>query len=125
MKKIHQKMKKVKKIIVSGTSEKFYDEPKQLRADLKNMGIPDSVIISDSSGIHTLESVQFLERTNTDSVIIVSQYAHLQRAVFLACKSGIKAYGYAAPDPIEDHRKVRMREYLAKVKAVIDSWFLI
>ena len=44
------KMQKIKKIIVSGTSEKFYDEPKQLRADLKKMGIPDSAIVSDATG---------------------------------------------------------------------------
>lgn len=118
------KFRKVQRIVVSGTSEKFYDEPRQLRSDLKKMGIPDSAIIIDASGVHTLESIQFLKRMETDSVIIISQHDHLQRAVFLARKSGIEAYGYAAPDPVEEHRKVKLREYFAKVKAVIDVWFL-
>lgn len=116
------KFKKVKKIIVSGTAEKYYNEPRQLRADLRKLGIPDSNIVSDTGGIHTLQSVEFLHKMNADSVIVISQQSQVQRAVFLARKSGIAAFGYAAPDPIEEHNRVRLREFFAKVKTVWDSW---
>jgi SanA protein len=116
------KYRKVKKIIVSGTAEKFYNEPKQLRKDLMAIGIPDEIIICDTTGLHTLQSVNFLKSIKADSVTIISQYAHLQRAVFLARKAGIKAVGYIASDPVDENKRVMFREYLAKIKAVWDSW---
>lgn len=119
------KFKKVNKIIVSGTAEKYYNEPKQLRADLRKLGIPDSVIISDTNGIHTLQSINFLKAMNVDSVTIISQFSHLQRAVFLGRKAHVTAYGYIAADPVEENKRVTIREYFAKIKAVWDSWFTL
>ena len=61
-------LKKIKKIILSGTSEKYYSEPKTIRKDLITLGIPDSALILDTLGIHTLQSVQFLEKNKIDLI---------------------------------------------------------
>lgn len=116
------KKRKIRKIILSGTSEKFYNEPATIRKDLLRLGIPDSALILDSTGFHTLQSVNFLVREKIDSVIFISQNSQNQRAVFLARKKGIVASGYAAPDPLAEGLRNKAREFFAKGKTVWDWW---
>jgi SanA protein len=117
------KKRKVKKIIISGSAEKYYNEPRQIRNDLHKLGIPDSILIIDTNGVHTLESVLFMQKNGIDSVTVISQLSQVQRAIFLSRKKGIKAIGYVAPDPVADNARMSVREFFAKAKAVWDSWF--
>ena len=56
-----------------------------------------------------------------DRLIIVSQRFHAERAIFLARHFGIDASGLAAADPDSPGlMKVRAREVLARVAAVLD-----
>ncbi len=117
---------KIKYIIVSGdNSVEGYNEPEQMKSDLIAQGIPAEKIFEDFAGFRTLDSVvRAKEIFGQDKFIIVSQKFHNERAVFLAQKNGLIAYGYNAPD-VNKYAglKTNLREYLAKAKVFIDLFF--
>lgn len=119
---------KVKKILVSGdNSIKEYDEPSDMRNALIQRGVPDSDIVSDYAGFRTFDSViRSRDVFGQDSVIFVSQKFHCQRAIFIARNKGIHALGYVADNPGSSHKyfMVRIREWLARVKAFLDCFLL-
>lgn len=111
---------KIRKIIVSGYVEGiYYDEPDQIKKELLLSGVPDSVILPDTTGYRTMSSIQNLPRLeNTDTITIISQRFHNQRAVFLAHQTGTNAIGYNVPDdPTNPSFRIRFREILAKTLA--------
>jgi SanA protein len=59
-----------------------------------------------------------------EKLVIISQKFHNERAVFLAKKNGMEAYGYNAPD-VNKYAglKTNIREYIAKAKAYWDLLF--
>lgn len=114
---------RIRKIVISGTHEEtYYSEPLSIRSDLIKKGIPDSAIELDYFGDRTILSIKnFKEKHSADSVIIISQKFHNQRAVYLARRCGIEAWGYNANDvKFKSAYKVLFREYFAKTKAVFE-----
>lgn len=114
---------KVKAIIISGdNSVKGYNETKDMKQDLIALGIPENVIFEDFAGFRTLDSVV---RTKSifgqNKIIFVSQKFHNERAVYLARKNGIEAFGYNAKD-VNKYAgfKTKVREYFARVKVFVD-----
>lgn len=100
------------------------DEPRAILDSLVARGIPADRIIPDYEGTRTLNSiVKAREGYNLDSVTLISQKYHNERAIYLADKYGIKVVGYnALPSPIRRNRiKNTLREYLARVKMFIDN----
>lgn len=60
-----------------------------------------------------------------DSILIVSQEFHNERAVFIANHHDIKTMAFnAKPVPIRTSAKVSVREYLARVKCILDVYVL-
>jgi len=117
---------KIQYIIVSGdNSIKGYNEPEEMKNDLIAEGIPAEKIFEDFAGFRTLDSVvRAKEIFGQDKFIIVSQKFHNERAVFLANKNGLTAYGYNAPDVNKyAGMKTNLREYLAKAKVFVDLFF--
>lgn len=58
--------------------------------------------------------------------VIVSQEFHNLRAVYIARHFGIEAIGFNAQDPPEDFTlKVRLREYLARAKMMLDLYMFL
>lgn len=114
--------KKIKWIIVSGdNAKKGYNEPKQMRDDLINKGVPSSVITLDYAGFRTLDSiVRAKEVFGVSSYTIISQRFHLQRAIYLAQQKGIDAIGFEANNPSYSQFRMKMRELGARAKAFID-----
>lgn len=116
---------KIKYIIVSGdNSQKNYNEPEDMKQELISRGIPAERIYEDFAGFRTLDSVvRAKEIFGQESFIVISQKFHNERAVYLAQKNGIKAFGYNAQDV---HKyagiKTQIREYLAKTKVFVDLW---
>ena len=95
------------------------DEPGAIRDSLVERGIPENRIILDYEGTTTRNSIYKARQTfGLDSVTLISQKYHNERAIFLAERCNIKAAGYnAAPSPIRRNRiKNTLREYLARVK---------
>lgn len=112
---------KINIIIVSGKKDLRADEPGDMRQILAEMGVPDSHIIMDTTGIRTWQSVvNSGEYVSADSIIFISQRQHLERALFIANFLGINAEGYAARSVIRHHRFWTIREYLARVKCIFD-----
>jgi SanA protein len=116
---------KIKYIIVSGdNSTDNYNEPADMKKDLMKCGIPDSAIYLDYAGFRTFDSVvRAKEIFGQDTIIIISQEFHNQRAVFIAQKIGMVAYGYNAQDVDNSTGlKTRFREFFARLKVFIDIY---
>jgi SanA protein len=114
---------KVRGILVSGdNATRFYNEPVAMQKDLIALGVPAEFITLDYAGFRTLDSVvRAKEVFGVGQAIIVSQRFHAERAVFLARHFGLDAEGLAAADPQDSGlMKVRAREVLARMVAVID-----
>lgn len=120
------KQGKIKKIIISGdNSIKYYNEPRDMKRELIKQGIPDSCIYLDYAGFRTLDSViRAKEIFGQSTFIIISQKFHNERAIFLARKNGIAAYGFNAKD-VSTFKgfKIKVREFLARDKAILDIVF--
>ncbi|CEJ71853.1 vancomycin high temperature exclusion protein [Chryseobacterium oranimense G311] len=117
---------KIKYIIVSGdNSTKEYNEPEDMQLTLMKYGIPKDRIIMDHAGFRTLDSVvRAKDIFGQKKLVIISQKFHNERAVFLAKKNGIEAFGYNAND-VNKYAglKTNLREYLAKTKVYWDLLF--
>lgn len=117
----------VRHLIVSGdNSRKDYDEPTDMKNALVARGIPAERIHCDYAGFRTLDSVvRAREIFQQERIIVVSQEFHAQRAVYLARHHGIDAIGFAAQDVTSPAGlRTRLRENLARVKAVLDVHIL-
>jgi len=119
---------KVKAIIVSGDNgTKYYDETTTMYRDLIREGVPARYITRDYAGFRTLDSVV---RAGLDfglkDYIIITQPFHLERALFIAHAKGQKAIGFAAGDipGTAAAYRMKLREYLARVKALLDLYVL-
>ena len=118
---------KVNHFLLSGdNSEQFYNEPREMKKYLVGLGVPDSVITLDFAGFRTLDSVVRSKKIfGLRKTIIVSQKFHLQRAIFIADKYDMEAYGFQAQDvPNQYSVKTYIREVFAKTKAIIDLYIL-
>lgn len=117
---------KVKAIVVSGdNSTKYYNETSKMQKDLIKAGVPRKYIKIDPLGVRTLDSVVRAEAIfDLKDYIIVSQKFHLQRALFIAKAKGQKVIGFAAKDipGTAAAYRMKLREYLARVKAFLDVY---
>lgn len=117
---------KIQYIIVSGdNSTKDYNEPEDMLLTLMHQGIPQDKIIMDHAGFRTLDSVvRAKDIFGQTKLVIISQKFHNERAVFLARKNGMEAFGYNAAD-VNKYAglKTNMREYIAKAKVYWDLLF--
>ena len=114
---------KVRYIIASGdNSEIAYNEPRTMAAGLRDRGIPIEKIFLDFAGFRTLDSVvRGKEIFGQNSVTVISQRFHNERAVYIGTIYGISVIGFNADD-VEFHSSLltRFREVFARVKAFID-----
>lgn len=117
----------VQYLLLSGDNHiEGYDEPTDMREALIKLGVPDSCIVLDYAGFRTLDSVvRCKEVFGEDSIIIVSQEFHNQRALFIANKNNIQAIAYNAKEVNKNYSfKTKIREYFARVKCVLDIYLL-
>lgn len=118
---------KVDYLLVSGDNRKVeYNEPKEMRLALIAAGVPDSAIVSDYAGFRTFDSViRARDVFGQASFTIISQSFHLERALFIARQFGIPAVGYEAPGVPQGYAiKTEIREYFARIKAILDVYIL-
>jgi SanA protein len=112
---------KVRKILVSGdNSSVSHNEVDPVRKYLMLNGIPDADIFLDHAGFDTYSSMyRARDIFGVKSLIIATQSFHLPRAVFIARRLGMEAYGVRS-DVGSVLFSNYIREILAGEKAVID-----
>lgn len=114
---------KVKYIIASGdNSTHQYNEPQEMKEDLIKAGVDSSHIFLDYAGFRTFDSmIRLREIFGQDSVTVISQKFHNERAIYIASREGIHAIGFNARDVNrEQGMRVQSREKLARVKVFVD-----
>jgi SanA protein len=117
---------KIKYLIISGDNGRTeYNEPESMRNDLIKSGIDSSILFLDYAGFRTFDSIKRLKEIfGQDSVTIISQKFHNERAIFIADHEGISAIGYNARNVgTKEGLRTQIREKLARVKVFIDYWF--
>ena len=121
------KMGKVDHLIVSGDNRSmYYNEPMEMSKSLMKLGVPQTAITLDYAGLRTLDSVvRCKEIFGQNRIIIITQPFHSYRALFISGYYGMDAVAMVAGDPsVEYSFKVRLREYFARTKAVLDLYIL-
>jgi vancomycin permeability regulator SanA len=116
---------KFSKLIVSGNPDNHgVNEPAIIRETLEREGMPTNLIDIDETGFRTLESIRLLQRRGLTNVLLISDDYHIHRAVFLAHKLHIPVVGFAAKHPAFSATvlRSRIREYLARLNAVLETW---
>lgn len=114
------------KIIVSGDhGQENYDEVNVMKNYLIEQGIPSENIFMDHAGFSTYDSIyRAKEIFEADKVIIVTQEYHLYRALYIAEKLDLEAYGIKANRrEYQFQLKRDIREIAARVKDFIKVIF--
>lgn len=114
---------KVDRFIISGAKKgPDYDEPQAMREALVTRGVPDSILVLDGQGFHTIESiVRTKEVYEVESVTIISQEFHNRRSLYMAKHNGLDAIAYNAANTTILRWRIIMflRERASRVKAVL------
>ena len=114
------------KLIVSGDhGRKEYDEVNAMKKYAIDAEIPSENIFMDHAGFSTYESMyRAKEIFKAEKIIVVTQEYHLYRALYIAQKLGMEAYGVSSdyrPYYGQTYREVR--EILARCKDFATTLF--
>lgn len=107
------------KLLMSGDhGRENYDEVDAMKQFAVDAGIASEDVFMDHAGFSTYESIyRAKEIFQAKKIIIVSQGYHLYRAVYIAERFGLEAYGVAADYRAYFGQTMRdVREVLARVK---------
>ena len=107
-------------VLMSGDRSVGYDEVSTMEREAEELGVPSEKILVDPEGYSTYESLVNLSKTHKGKrILIVTQKYHLHRALYIAEKLGIEAYGVSADlRTYTKQLKYDLREILARVKDV-------
>lgn len=114
---------KVKRLLLSGDHGTLdYDEVNNMRNYLLKKGANTNDIFLDHAGFDTYNSiVRAREIFGIHEMVVVSQEFHLQRALYIAKKMDVKAYGIVADKSnYGSLRYLKFREKIACVKAFME-----
>jgi SanA protein len=113
--------KKVEKILLTGDNGSVsHDEISVMNNYLTINGIPQDKIFADYAGFDTYSSMERADKIfEISDAIIVSQYYHLPRTLYIARNKGINATGFVTNSQY-GRRAYKFREWFATVKSVFD-----
>ena len=118
---------KIDHFILSGDNRsRYYNEPIEMRKALLKRGVPATAITLDYAGLRTLDSiVRCKEIFGQGKITVITQSFHSYRALFISEYYDMDAVAMVADEPgLEDSFRVRIREYVARTKAVLDLYVL-
>ncbi len=121
------RMRKVKRILVSGAKAPHQDEAAAMAHWLERKGVPRKDILRDDRGVRTIATMVRAARVfGVRQAVICTNQSHLPRALYLAWRAGIEAVGAVAdqrahPGPVDDHL---VREAVARATIVIEALFM-
>ncbi|MDP3837139.1 MAG: ElyC/SanA/YdcF family protein [bacterium] len=113
----------VEKIIVSGDHGKaYYDEVNAGKDYMLAKNIPAEDIFLDHAGFRTYDSIyRARDIFGVDNFLIVTQDFHLPRALYIANRLNVTAWGCRADKRYYlNSSYMQRREYLASIKAWLD-----
>ena len=118
---------KVEFLLASGdNATRHYDEPTAMRAALIDLGVPEERIFLDYAGFRTFDSVVRANRVfGQHSLTVISQEFQNRRALYIARHLDLDMIAFNAGNVsgligFRSH----IREFLARVKMVLDLYFL-
>ena len=120
---------KVQHLIVSGANpDETYNEPRQMRRALVELGVPGEDITMDFAGFRTFDSIVRAQTVwGLPRYTIITHHYHAPRALFIARQLGVRtsvAYLARVGNSDDYGRRDPMREILARFKAVLDIYVL-
>ena len=107
------------KLLMSGDhGSTDYDEVNVMKRYAIEAGVPSENIFMDHAGFSTYESLyRARDVFKAERIIIVTQKYHLYRAMYVAEKLGLEAYGVASdPRTYRGQQFRELREILARCK---------
>ncbi len=107
------------KIIMSGDHGRVeYDEVNAMKQYAIEKGVPSEEIFMDHAGFSTYETMyRAKEIFDADKIVVVTQEYHLYRALYIADKLGMEAYGVSSDYETYSGQYMRdLREVLARNK---------
>ena len=116
---------KIDSFLLSGDStSRYYNEPSDMKKALMDLGIPDSVIRLDYSGLSTYESMKRCRDVyGITSITVITQRFHGYRAVYLGDHFDISSNAVVTEEvPIGRSFRTLVRELFARTKAVGDVY---
>jgi SanA protein len=114
---------KIEYLVVSGDNHvRGYDEPTDMKDSLVQAGVPAERIYCDYAGFRTLDSiVRVRDIFGQESITIISQEFHNQRAIFIARHRGVDAIAFnAAEVNVYDSFGTKCRELAARANMLLD-----
>ncbi len=119
---------KVSWFLVSGDNRTpSYNEPQAMRRWLLKQGVPGELVIADYAGRRTYDSLKRAQVVfGLRRVVVVTSDFHMARAIYLGSSLGLDIQGVT--DSTREHSLgTRIwfwtREYGARHKALLDTWF--
>lgn len=114
------------KLLMSGDHGRVeYNEVGTMKLYAADAGVPTEDIFMDHAGFSTYESLyRAKEIFGVEKLIIVTQEYHLYRALYIAERMGLEAYGVSSDYRTYTGQTVReAREVLARIKDVATTVF--
>ncbi|KIC03492.1 membrane protein [Flavobacterium sp. JRM] len=117
------KSKKINKILLSGDNgSDEHDELTVMKNYCFENGVDTTKIYVDYAGFDTY-STMFRAKSifKIKSAVLISQEYHLNRAIYIGDKLGIKSVGFSAnAREYQNYKYVCFREYFSRLKSVLD-----
>lgn len=115
---------KVKHLVVSGdNSSDGYNEPEDMKRMLMEKGVPSDAITCDYAGLRTFDSmIRMKEIFGCSKFTIISQQFHNERALYIAECNALDCIAFNAKEVYRGPKSL-LREYFARLNAVLDNWF--
>jgi len=113
----------VERFLLSGDhGTRAYDEVNSMKNILLSNGVDSNDIFLDHAGFNTYNSILRAKKIfEVTDLIVVTQRYHLPRAVYIARKNRMNAYGYVADKRRYSYMNFyKKREYFAKIKSFFD-----
>jgi len=107
------------RLLMSGDhGRKDYDEVNAMKRFAVDKGVPSAHVFMDHAGFSTYESIYRAKDVfKARKIIIVTQRYHLYRALYIADKLGLEAFGVASdPRSYSGQQQRELREVLARAK---------
>ncbi len=114
------------KLLMSGDhGQKEYNEVGAMKQYALEQGVPSEHVFMDHAGFSTYESIyRAKEIFGADKVIIITQEYHLYRALYIAEKLDVEAYGVSADlNSYAGQTQRDIREILARCKDLVKCIF--